>query len=48
MLSLDCKYAKELLNSIGVAQAVTDRDRVEIALSYHGVSLTDDVLTQIG
>lgn len=41
MLSLDRKYAKELLNSIGVIQAVTDRDRANIALSYHGVSLTD-------
>lgn len=41
MLSLDRKYAKELLNSIGAAQAVTDRDRAEISLSYHCVSLTD-------
>lgn len=41
VLSLDRKYAKELLNSIGVAQAVTDRDRANIALSYHCVSLTD-------
>lgn len=41
VLSLDRKYAKELLNSIGVAQAVTDRDRADISLSYHCVSLTD-------
>ncbi len=41
MLSLDRQYAKEILNSIGVAQAVTDRDRAEILLSYHCVSLTD-------
>ena len=41
VLSLDRKYAKELLNSIGVLQAVTDRDRAEIALSYHCVSLMD-------
>ncbi len=41
VLSLDRKYAKEILNSIGVAQAVTDRDRAEISLSYHCVSLTD-------
>ena len=41
VLSLDRKYAKELLNSIGVAQAVTDKDRADIALSYHCVSLTD-------
>ena len=41
ILSLDRKYAKELLNSIGVMQAITDRDRANIALSYHCVSLTD-------
>lgn len=41
VLSLDRKFAKEILNSIGVAQAVTDRDRAYISLSYHGVSLTD-------
>lgn len=41
VLSLDRKYAKEILNSIGVAQAVTDRDRADISLSYHCVSLTD-------
>lgn len=41
VLSLDRKYAKEILNSIGMAQAVTDRDRAEISLSYHCVSLTD-------
>ena len=35
VLSLDRKYAKEILNSIGVAQAVTDKDRAEISLSYH-------------
>lgn len=41
VLSLDRKYAKEILNSIGVAQAVTDKDRANISLSYHCVSLTD-------
>ena len=41
VLSLDRKYAKDILNSIGVSQAVTDRDRAKIALSYHCVSLTD-------
>ena len=35
VLSLDRKYAKEILNSIGAAQAVTDRDRADISLSYH-------------
>ena len=41
VLSLDRKYAKEILNSIGVIQAVTDKDRANISLSYHCVSLTD-------
>ena len=41
VLSLDRKYAKEILNSIGVAQATTDKDRAKISLSYHCVSLTD-------
>lgn len=41
VLSLDRKYAKEILNSIGAAQAVTDKDRADISLSYHCVSLTD-------
>jgi len=41
VLSLDRQYAKEILNSIGAAQAVTDKDRAEISLSYHCVSLTD-------
>lgn len=41
VLSLDRKYAKDLLNSIGVAQALTDKDRAAISLSYHCVSLTD-------
>lgn len=41
VLSLDRKYAKEILNSIGVMQAVTDKDRANISLSYHCVSLTD-------
>ncbi len=41
VLSLDRKYAKEILNSIGAVQAVTDRERADISLSYHCVSLTD-------
>lgn len=41
VLSLDRTYAKEILNSIGMAQAMTDRDRAQISLSYHCVSLTD-------
>lgn len=41
MLTLDRQYAKEILNSIGACQSVTDRDRARIALSYRCVSLTD-------
>lgn len=41
VLTLDRKYAKELLNSIGMLQAVTDRERAQIALSYRCASLTD-------
>ena len=41
VLTLDRKYAKEILNSMGMRQAVTDRDRAKIALSYRCASLTD-------
>ena len=41
MLTLDRKYAKEILNTLGKKQAVTDRDRAAIAISYHCLSLTD-------
>lgn len=41
VLTLDRKYAKEILNSIGATQADTDRERAKIAISYHGLSLTD-------
>lgn len=41
VLSLDRKYAKELLNSIGAVQATTDLERAKISLSYHCVSLID-------
>lgn len=41
VLTLDRQYAKEILNSIGASQAVTDKDRAQIALSYHCLSLTD-------
>lgn len=41
VLTLDRQFAKEILNSIGASQAVTDRDRAMIALSYRCVSLTD-------
>ena len=41
VLTLDRQYAKEILNSIGASQSATDRERAEIALSYHCVSLRD-------
>ncbi|MCC8080962.1 MAG: hypothetical protein LIO80_02935 [Lachnospiraceae bacterium] len=41
VLTLDRTYAKEILNSIGMKQAVTDRERAQIALSYRCASLTD-------
>ena len=41
VLTLDRKYAKVILNSIGASQGTTDRDRARIALSYRCVSLTD-------
>lgn len=41
VLTLDRKYAKEILNSIGMCQAVTDKERAKIALSYRCASLTD-------
>lgn len=41
MLTLDRTYAKEILNSIGASQSVTDRERAQIALSYHCLSLLD-------
>ena len=41
VLTLDRKYAKEILRVIGAKQAVTDKDRALIAVSYHGLTLTD-------
>lgn len=41
VLSLDRKYAKEIYNSLGFAQATTDKDRAKVSLSYHCVSLSD-------
>ncbi len=41
LLTLDRQYAKESLNSIGASQAATERDRAQIALSYHCLTLTD-------
>lgn len=41
VLTLDRVYAKEILNSIGASQGTTDRERAQIALSYHCLSLSD-------
>lgn len=41
VLPLDRQYVKEILNSIGATQAVTDRDRAGIALTYRCLTLTD-------
>lgn len=41
ILTLDRKYAKEILNSLGMLQAVTDKERAKIALTYRCASLTD-------
>ena len=41
VLTLDRKYAKEILNSIGAIQVYTDRDRAAIAISYRALSLMD-------
>lgn len=40
-LTLDRTYAKEILNSIGASQASSDKERAQVALSYHCLSLTD-------
>lgn len=41
LLTPERRYAKEMLNALGLKQAVTDRERAQIALSYHALSLTD-------
>lgn len=41
VLTLDRKYAKEILNSVGLKQAVTDKDRAMVALTYRCASITD-------
>lgn len=41
VLTLDRKYAKEILNALGMKQSTTDRERAEIAISYHCVSMMD-------
>ena len=44
LIPRDRAYAKEILNSIGASQSVTDRERAQIALSYHCLSLLDVIL----
>ena len=41
VLTLDRKYAKEIMAAIGANQAVTDKERAMIAASYHALCLTD-------
>lgn len=41
VLTLDRTYAKEILNSLGLKQAASDKERAEIAVSYHCLCLTD-------
>ena len=41
VLTLDRKYAKEILNALGMRQATTDKERAEISISYHCVSMMD-------
>ena len=41
VLTLDRKFAKEILNSIGAIQAFTDRERASIAIAYRALSLMD-------
>lgn len=41
VLTLDRKYVKEILNSLKMKQATTDKERAQIALLYHCVSMID-------
>lgn len=41
MLSMDRKYAKEILNALDQKQVQTDKDRAEIVITYRGLCLTD-------
>lgn len=41
LLSLDREHAKAILNSCGLKQATTDKDRADIALRYKCLSLKD-------
>ena len=41
VLTLDRKYAKEIMNNIGAIQSPTDKDRTMIAISYRALTLMD-------
>lgn len=41
VLTLDRQYAKAILNSAGLQQAITDRERAAVSLTYRCLSLTD-------
>ena len=41
VLSLDREHAKAILNACGLKQAVTDKDKADIALEYKCLSLRD-------
>ena len=41
LLTVDRQYYKEIMNSIGASQPKTDRERAQVALSYHCLSLKD-------
>ena len=41
VLSLDRRYAKEILNSCCLSQATTDKDKFNVALKYNALSLRD-------
>lgn len=41
LLTLDRQHAKAILNSVGLHQATTDRERAQVALTYRCLTLTD-------
>lgn len=46
VLSLDRENAKAILNSCGLSQSTTDRDRCDVALEYHCLTLGDSYWVQ--
>lgn len=41
LLTLDRSHAKAILNSVGLSQATTDKERAQVALTYRCLTLTD-------